>query len=656
MWQLFNISRIHLFPGADHYAFLASAFLYTAAAAAPPPLAANLADMSFEELANIQITSVSKKAERLADAAASVFVITAEDIRSSGATSLPEALRLAPNLQVAQSSTGNYAISARGSNGSNNSGPNKLLVLIDGRSVYTPLYSGVFWDVQDVMLEDVERIEVISGPGGTLWGVNAVNGVINVISRSAKNTAGGLVAVGGGSRGADTAFRHGGTLAGGANYRVYGKRSERAQTALQGGDAVNDALHNTQLGFRADWDDSGEQFTVQGNAYSGAKGQPAPGVIAVFGGNLALDAISVSGINLTSHWTRLLDAGGSLSVQAYYDRTVRTVPPTFGETLEIVDTQLQHALAPFGMHAVAWGANGRYSMDRISNSPYFAFLPAKLNQQWASLFARDEVSLRDDLRLIVGARIERNDYTGIEFLPSVRLAWKLDLDSLLWTAAARAVRAPSRLDRDAFTPGSAPFLLDGGRAVRSELANVYELGYRGQAAGRLTYSVTAFHTVYDDLRTQELAPSRTVIIFGNGMQGISNGVEMWGTYQASHGWRLNAGFTALRERLWLKSASNDMVAPNAAGNDPAHTWQLRSSWSITPKHELDISLRHVAELTNNAVPAYTTADARLGWKLRPDLELSVVGQNLFGRHAEYGARAYRTEIVPGISVKLVWRL
>ena len=634
---------------------LACACLLAAAPAHAASFGADLADLSFEELANIQITSVSKKEERLADAAASVFVITADAIRGSGAASLPEALRLAPNLQVAQSSNGNYAISARGFNGSNVSSPNKLLVLIDGRSVYTPLFSGVFWDVQDVVLDDVERIEVISGPGGTLWGTNAVNGVINVITRSASETRGALAAAGAGKRGSNTVFRYGGTLGDDGNYRVYGKYDDRKHTDQQDKSAADDASYKTQLGFRADWDRAGNRLTLQGNAYSGGEGQPLPGAISVSGVDLALAAITVSGVNLSAGWNRLLDGGSTLSAQAYFDRTLRTVPPTFSESLNIADLQLQHSLMPIGMHAPVWGANARYSMDRVGNSSYVAFLPASVDQKWISLFAQDEMSLRPDWRLIVGARLERNDYTGLEFLPNVRLAWKLAPERLLWSAVSRAVRAPSRLDSDVFIPGTAPFLLDGGSAVRSELATVYELGYRGQAAASLTYSVTAFHTVYDDLRTTEIAASRTYLTFGNGMQGTTNGIEAWGTYQAKPSWRLSAGFTALRERLWLKPSSNDSSGPNSAGNDPAYTWQLHSSWNGRENGEFDVGLRHVAKLSNNAVPAYTTLDARVGWKLRPGLDLSVTGQNLFGRHAEYGAGSTRSVVAPGLLAKLVWR-
>ncbi|WP_241687727.1 TonB-dependent receptor [Janthinobacterium sp. 17J80-10] len=616
----------------------------------------DLGTLSLEELANIQVISVSKKAEPLADAAASVFVITADDIRRSGVSRLPDALRLAPNLHVAQASANGYAISARGLNGSNTSAPNKMLVLIDGRSVYTPLFSGVFWDVQDVMLEDVERIEVISGPAGTLWGVNAVNGVINIITRPAKDTQGTLAAAGKGNREENASLRHGGKIGADGNYRIYLNYADRKNTSLENGNPVNDASHKTQAGFRTDWASARNQLTVEGNVYQGAQEQPAPGSIVIPGPNLALGDIRVSGFNLLSHWTHRLDGGASVNVQAYYDRTKRAIPPFFAETLDIADVQFQHALKPLGAHAIVWGANYRYSMDRVTNSDFFAFLPANLNQRWASLFAQDEITLRDDLKLTLGARMERNDYTGTEFLPSARLAWKTTPTSLAWAAASRTVRAPSRLDRDAYVPGRPPFLLDGGSNVVSEVAKVFEIGYRGQPTSRLSYSLTLFHNRYDDLRTQELAPSQTFVFFGNQMEGKASGMEIWGTWQASRQWRLSGGLTMLRERLRLKPGSIDVAAVNATGLDPGYRAMLRASVDLSSTSELDMIVRHVDALSSPTVPEYTTVDLRYGWKVRPDLEFSVTAQNLLGGgHAEYGDATTRSEFDRSLFVKLVSR-
>lgn len=617
----------------------------------------DLTSLSLEELGNIEITSVSKKPERLSDAAASVFVITADDIRRSGARNLPEALRLAPNLQVAEASAMGYAISARGMNGSNNSAPNKLLVLIDGRSVYSPLFSGVFWDAQDVMLQDVERIEVISGPGGTLWGVNAVNGVINIITRSAENTHGALLATAVGNDDSDIGFRYGAALGASGDYRVYGKHTRWLHGKTADGTTVDDAGHRTQVGFRTDWQRDADSFTVEGNAYDGTEQQPAPGAIAISGADLALGDIATSGVNLTARWNRAFAEGGSLDLQAYYDHTRRTVPPTFGERLDILDFQLQHSLRPLGMHSLVWGVNARQSQDRVENfSPYFAFLPARVRQHWTSLFAQDEMALATHLRLTLGARLERNDYTGTEFLPNARLAWNAAPGHLFWTAVSRAVRAPSRLDRDAYVPAMPPYLLDGGDPVRSEVAKVYELGYRGQPTPRLSWSATVYHNDYDHLRTQEIDPSFTYLFFGSLMEGQANGIEWWGTFQAAQSWRLSGGFTALDEHFRLKPGSNDAAGPGAAGFDPSRTWQLRSSWNLGSDGELAIGLRHVGALARDEVPAYTAVDARLGWMLAPGVQISLTGRNLSGGHGEYRTRDLRREIGRTVILALAWTM
>ena len=632
----------------------AAAALLGTAIAAPAPAVDRLTDLSLEELSNIEITSASKRAERLSDAPTSVFVITGDDIRRSGATSLPEALRLAPNLQVGRVSTNGWAISSRGFNSSS---ANKLLVLIDGRSVYSPLFSGVFWDVQDVMLEDVERIEVISGPGGTLWGVNAVNGIVNVITRSASQTQGGLLAAGAGNREAQLALRHGGVLGADGHFRVHAKQIERSHTETIDGRAVDDASHATHVGFRADWDRPADKVTFQGNAYTGKRNQPLPGSLST-GVNFALGTISMSGANLIARWERRLAADASLSAQATYDRVERTVPPTFSEKLDIVDVQVQHASRPSPAHALVWGAEYRYAMDDVVNSTYVAFLPGRVNQAWASLFAQDEITLGPALRLTLGARVERNDYTGAEFLPNLRLAWNPAPSHLLWGAASRTVRAPSRLDRDVFVPGQPPFLLAGGPDFRSEVAKVYELGYRGQPVSEASYSVTAFHADYDRLHTQEIAPSRTFYIFGNGMQGTVRGLEMWGSYQASPAWRLHAGFTRLWQDLRLDPGSSDAgnSVAVAEGANPSRQVLLRSSLDLPRQTELDITARYVSKLLLPLVPGYLAVDMRWAWRPRANVEVSVTGNNLFGPpHGEFTAASTRSAFSRSAFLELLCR-
>ncbi|WP_239700791.1 TonB-dependent siderophore receptor [Massilia sp. 9096] len=637
-------------------ASLLAAFPVHANEAAQQQQGGDFADLSIEELANIDVTSVSRRPERLQDAPASVFVITADDIRRSGARSLPEALRLAPNLNVARATNNNYAISARGLNGTADSPANKLLVMIDGRSVYSPLFSGVFWDEPDVMLEDVERIEVVSGPGGTLWGVNAVDGVINITTRHARDTEGDLVTLRAEQDGAQAAFRHGQASADGA-WRIYGKAFGLNHSEQAGGRQVDDDWDQAQVGYRGDWTRGAERWSVNANAYRGRQGQPAPGQISASGASAYIDDIDTRGANLTGRWEHALADGGSLVLQAYYDHRYRKAPPTFADSVDIADLQFQHALPRLGAHSLVWGAEYRYSWDSVSNSRYVAFLPADVDQSWASLFAQDEIALRENLRLTAGARVERNPYTGAEFLPNLRLSWRLNPAHALWAGLSRTVRAPSRLDVDVHIPSAPPYLLNGGPQVRSEVARVLEAGYRGQVGRGLSYSVTVFRNLYDDLRTQEVTfdGDRRSIVFGNQMEGRARGIEAWGSYQMSDAWRVSAGMTALHEVFSLKPGSRDVGSLAIAGLDPAYTAQLRSNYVFDERRELELALRRVGALGVFQVPAYTALDARFGWRLGRGMEVAIVGANLNGGHAEYGAPSVRSEAGRSVGVNFTWQ-
>ena len=631
----------------------AAAFFASTLCIAQPAPDLRLSDLSLEELSNIEITSVSKRVERLSDAPTSIFVITADDIRRSGATRLAEALRLAPNLQVAQAYANGYTVSARGFN---SNAANKLLVLIDGRSVYSPLFAGVFWDVQNVMLEDIERIEVISGPGGTLWGVNAVNGVINVITRAAGARRGTLLAAGVGNREARASVRHGGRTGGGLDYSIYASAVRDLHTETEAGTKVNDAARQGQAGFRADWQDGDSRFMLKGDLYTGRQDQPEPGTIST-GVPLALGQISLSGANLLGLWERKLAGGAGFAVRAYYDRTERTVPPTFADTQEIVDLEVQYGAGTIGRHTPVFGAEYRVGRDHARGSVYIAILPPRLHQAWLSVYAQDEIALGDTLRLTLGARAERNDYTGTEFLPTARLAWKWAPDQLLWAAVSRTVRAPSRLDRDTFVPGRPPFLLRGGPGVVAETAKSVEVGYRGQVMPNASLSATLFHADYDRLRTQEIDPSMTFVFFGNGMRGKTTGFELWGSYQAAPAWRLHAGFSHLDMDLRLKTGSNDARSVAATeGANPSRWWSLRSSHDLGAQTELDLILRSVARLADPPVPGYTTLDVRVGWQVRPGLELSLSGRNLLGSgHGEFNDVATRAQIERALFAKAEWR-
>jgi iron complex outermembrane recepter protein len=600
--------------------------------------AADLADLSLEELANIEVTSVSRRAERLVDAPASVFVITGEDIRRSGVTSLPEALRLAPNLQVARVDARQYAITARGFN---NTIANKLLVLIDGRTIYTPLFSGVFWDEQEVFLPDVERIEVISGPGGTLWGSNAVNGVINVITRRASETRGTLAFAVGGNLERGIAARHGTTLSGGG-LRVYAKAMDRDHTVRADESAVSDGWRNSQAGFRADWAEGANGFTVQGDAYRGRMDQVA-------------EDLRTSGGNLLARWTRQSPGGSRLQLQSYFDFRDRESPGSFTEHLNTYDVELQQAFAPRAGHLLTWGAGHRRARDRIDNTPALAFLPAEHELRWSNAFAQDELALRSDLRLTVGAKVERNPYSGNEWLPSARLAWKPDAERNVWVAASRAVRAPARLDRELFIPGQPPFQIAGGPDFNAEISKVLELGYRAEPSARSAYSLTVFYARHDHLRSLEPIGGGAFVI-GNEMEGDTTGLEAWGSWHITPPLRLRAGALLLDQDLRLKPGSGDPQGARAAGNDPKHQLMLRASFDLARRQDLDILLRHIGRLPDPEVPRYTGLDVRYALILRRALEASVTLQNLLDRrHPEFGAPATRSELERAVLFRLAWQ-
>jgi iron complex outermembrane receptor protein len=608
--------------------------------AAPLHAANDLAELSLEQLSNIVVTSVSRREEPLGAAAASVYVITGEDIRRSGATTLPEALRLAPNLQVARADANQYAISARGFN---NTLANRLLVLIDGRIVYSPLFSGVFWEVQDVVLEDVLRIEVISGPGGTLWGANAVSGVINVITRPAADTQGLLVAAGAGNRQRGGTTRYGGTFGTDGHYRVYGKYFDEDATRRADRVPLVDDGSRGQAGFRADWGTARRGFTVQGDAYRTDIAQPVGG------------SRNLGGANLLARWSESRENGSNVQAQAYYDRVERDQPGSIREELDILNAEFQHGFDATKANRVLWGAGYRYARDSIENlSPGLAFIPASRNLSWYNAFAQDEWRLRADLALTLGVKVEHNDYSGYEWLPNARLAWRVTPERLLWSAVSRVARAPSRIDRELFVPARPPFALAGGPDFKSEVSNVLEIGYRAQESRALSYSVTAFRHEHQRLRSIELRPGGSVL--ENRMEGSTTGVEAWGTYRATAWWRLDAGWVELRQALRPGPGSTSTATAAGLGNDPNRWITLRSAFDVTPRHEIDILARYVSELPNPQVPAYTAVDARFGWTVSKELQLSLLLQNLFDRsHPEWGAAANRAEFGRGVFLKVLWR-
>jgi iron complex outermembrane receptor protein len=601
-----------------------------------------LKQLSIDELMNLEVTSVSKLPEPFGRAPAAIQVITQDQIRRSGASSIPEALRLADNLDVAQQNSHDWAISARGFN---TALANKLLVLVDGRTVYTPLFSGVFWNVQDYLLKDIDRIEVISGPGGTLWGANAVNGVINISSKSAKDTQGlYLEAGGGGPELKDfTGVRYGGTLAPDIYFRAYGKYFDRGNEVYANGNNAADSWNMRQGGFRIDsYGSPGNVLTVQGDLYGSDLNVAAGGK-----GNTA-------GGNLLGRWSHVISADSNTSLQVYYDRTHLVDPITnpyavsteiLTDDLETYDLDFQHHIRVGERNRIAWGFGYRFTHDVVEEAQNLAFLPPTLDHNLYSGFVQDEVILVKDLFFTLGTKLEHNDYTGYEWEPSGRLQWNVAADQMLWTAVSRAVRTPSRVDRDIRQPNSSTPILVGNSDFRSEILTAYELGYRARLGSEASASLSTFYNDYTKVRSLNPTPDTIVPLhFANDLIGDTYGAELSADYQVLEHWLLHGGYDLLKENIHVKSGGFDYDHALYETEDPQQQIFLRSSSDLPRNLELDGALRWVDKLIANnnglpaTVPSYFELDIHLGWHPIPKLELALVGQNLLhSHHPEYGA-------------------
>jgi len=639
-----------------------------------PQIPADLTELAIEDLMNVEVTSASKKAEKLSEAAAAIFVITQEDIRRSGATSIPEVLRMVPGVQVARRDANKWAVSARGFN---DQFANKLLVLMDGRTVYTPLFSGVFWDVQDTMLEDIDRIEVIRGPGGTLWGANAVNGVINIITKKAEDTQGTLVTttLGTEEKGL-VGVRHGGVLGDSGHYRTYAKWFDRDDSS--GG---WDRWEMARAGFRADWD-LGERdtLTAQGDYYDGRVGERGTRTFLTPPFSETLDAKQgVSGGNVLLRWKRELCEDSDLSVQLYYDHTDRS-RPLLSDEHDTFDLDFQHRFAVGDGHDVVWGIGYRLIDSETDGSFTFSLDPPNETRSLVSAFIQDEISLVPNrLDLTVGSKFEHHHCTGVEVQPSARVAWRPSDDAAVWTAVSRAVRVPSHSEQDARmnasafeAPGMGLSLVSvfGNEDLGSEEVTSYELGYRTRATDRLFVDIASFHNRYDHLRSVEPgepffetspAPPHMVLpsYFDNKKSGETYGVEVSAEWQATDSWRLDAAYSFLRTDLHLAEDSGDTQSMQEEGQSPRHQFSLRSMTDLSDELELDWWLRYVDALPSLDVGSYVTMDVRLGWQPAENVELSLVGQNLLDSSVPQFAPSYQTgatsPVERGVYAKATWR-
>lgn len=609
---------------------------------------------------NIEVTSVSKKEEKLFRTAAAAYVITSEDIRRSGLTSIPELLRMAPGLDVARIDGNKWAISARGFNGRF---ANKVLVLIDGRSIYSPETSGVYWQLRDLLLEDLERIEVIRGPGGTLWGANAVNGVINIITKRARETQGIMVTAGGGTE--ERSFggvRYGAKIGEKAFYRISAKYFNRNGLVDESGDHTNDGHEAVRGDARLDWQfTSRDSFTVEGDI-SHTKIRDTSLLVSAAApfAPLINRPGDFFGGHLLGRWSRAFSERSDMTLQLYYDRFSRDsfeIPAG----LDTFDADFQHHVEIGKRNNLVWGLGYRrmeHESDSSSLTPV-QFNPKAESSRLLSIFAQDEITLfKDRFRVVLGSKLEQfkeaeESESFFEVQPSVRVSWTPQTRQTVWGAFSRSIRALARSDTDirinhaAFpgTDGTLPKILAvfGNDDFEPETVLALEAGYRIQPNSKLSLDLATFYNFYDRLTTLEPGvpffepnpqPAHVVIprVFSNLMRGETYGAETLLNLNLANRWRLSGSYSFLLMKLHLYPESRDGLAEASQGNSPRHQFQLHSYLSLPRRFELDAALYHVSSLANLRVPGYARLDVRFGWSFRERFELSFAGQNLLDSH------------------------
>jgi iron complex outermembrane receptor protein len=633
----------------------------------------DLSDLSIEELFQIDVTSASKKSERLLDTPAAVFVIRSDDLRRSGATNVAEALRMVPGVEVGHIDSNKWSISSRGFS---DLFANKLLVLMDGRTAYNPTFSGVYWDVQDVFLQDVDRIEVVRGPGATTWGANAVNGIVNVISKSAKDTLGGIVTLGGGSMEREFAGARYGVQAGENTYlRVYAKWFER-----EGFPGGNDDWQQGRTGFRLDWVPAGpDALTFQGDFYRGRAG--TENIAASLQPPFAVDVLSqttVTGGNLLGRWTRTFGARDVLTVQGYYDRTDR-LTPWLNESRNTLDVDVHYRFPIAEMNDVTCGTGYRWTRGDFGRSFTAQISPDIKVDQIANVFLQDEVAIvKDVLSLTAGCKLEYNNYSHLEIEPTARALWKPEPNQVVWVSASRATRMPSPAEgnvrfNQTVIPGGPPTLISvfGNPDFKSEVLKAYELGYRVTPAANLSFDLTAYYNDYDRLRTVEpgapgleLSPSPAHILvpltMANLLDGRAYGVELASQWEVLEGVRMHLSYTYLKTHLDYDSSSQ---APGSSSpvlqSDPVHQIYGRLSWDIRKDLHFDAVGRYVDVISATHIASYLESDVRIAWDANPNVEFALVGQNLVERkHFEAkttGLNIQSTPVERGIYAELTVR-
>lgn len=638
--------------------FLAvSAILFASSARADNADIDKLLDTPIAELTEMEVTSVSKRSEKASEAAAAIYVITNEDIRRSGMNSLPEVLRLAPGIQVSRINSGWWAITSRG----NASGfGNKLLVLIDGRSIYNPLFSGVLWEEQSTPLEDIERIEVIRGPGSTLYGANAVNGVINVITKSAKDTQGALVRAGGGSyENFNGLARVGSKVGDNAYFRAFLDNTRQGQSHLYSSEDNYDDYSITRGGFKYNAENAAgnRTYSVQSDVYNGDRNLPFTRVPAVnvAGFTNRTDTHDLYGGNIVGKYGIKLDSGSDIDLQVYYDFTGRSAD-IYGHKIHTLDFDGQQTIDLSQNHQFIWGLGyrfvyGDWDQSDIANYTSNDIVTNKL----FSAFAQDKIQiLPDELFITIGSKIEHNDYTGIEIQPNARVTWLPTADQTVWGSVAKAVRTPSPADTDLRqvaqgTPGGL-VVGYGSHAFESEEVIAYELGYRNQPLKNVSIDVAAFYNDYDKLRSFEpVTPGVGEVArlrIDNKLSGMSRGIEIASTWQVTPKWNLTGSYSYLDMDLKRDNDSRDVLGLGEDGRSPTNIFNIRSHYAFSEELEFDTALYFVDDINGgrsdpHKIDQYYRFDARIGYKPWENIELSLLGQNLLdGNHPEFGSANY----------------
>ncbi len=641
---------------------------------------ADLTDLSLEDLMDTKVTSVSKTEQKISRTASAIFVITAIDIARSGATNIPDLLRLVPGLDVAQINANTWAINARGLNGRFS---NELLVMLDGRAVYTPTFGGVLWDTLDLPLEDIESIEVIRGPGGTIWGANAVNGVVNIITKKAGETKGGMLVAGGGNldQGFGTA-QYGGGLGKTTDYRIFSKYFNQDHLPGPAGAVGADGWHLLRGGFRTDSRLSGkDHLMVEGDLYSGQENAPVtflPSVTSPGLQNVDIQA-PLSGGFLNSTWDHAFSAASGTTLQVSFDRYQRA--DILQEDRNTFAIDFQHHFAWGSRQAIVWGGGYRFTDSSTHGSLTVSLTPPDLNMQTFSTFFQDEIALLPDkLYLTLGTKLEHDFYTGVDWMPSARVSWTPSARQMFWAAVSRADRTPSQTDTSVRAnvggfpgPGGVPVLLAfvGNPLVQNEELIAYELGYRVALSPRLSLDVAAYYSDYQHLETAEPgapffentpSPPHLVqpFIFENLMHGEAHGLELAANWKVTERWMLSPGYAFEQVHLHLDATSHDTSSLRPEeGSSPVHSAQLRSHLNLSRGIGWDASLYFVDRLRSGAVPSYTRLDTGLTWRWTEQLSMSVVGQDLVrDRHLEFvdeSGTVRSTLVKRSIYGKLTWQ-